>query len=101
MARDRHQQNHGVRRFKGETVFDWETEPSPERPSELVEPTQYGSLLAPPSRSPYAALEVRRPRPPQKRGGSGNAWLTMVLVVVMAAGTLVAAMQLRLWPFAG
>jgi len=85
MARDRTLRNESIRRFKGETVFDWETEPSIERPSEMVEPTQYGALWAAASPSGYGGLEVRRPRPPRKRGGLGQAWLAVVLAVALAA----------------
>ena len=73
MPGDRHQTHQTVRRFKGETVFDWEAEPSSERPSEFTESTQtqYGHVFAPSTRSRNSTLEVARPRPPQKRGGLG------------------------------
>jgi len=87
MARDRTLRNESIRRFKGETVFDWETEPADERPSELAEPTQYGALWAP-TRSPYVGLEVPRARPPRKRGGLGNAWIAVLLTVALAAAAI-------------
>lgn len=93
MSRDRHQQHNAVRVFKGETVFDWDAEPSDERPSTFVESTQYGALLQMPRRSMPVPLEVRRPRPPRKRAGVGNAWVGLIVAVGLAAIAIVAYMR--------
>jgi len=84
MARDFHQQHNSIRRFKGETVFEWTSEPADERSSSFVEPTRYGPLWDRLAASAAPGLEVRRPRPPRKRGSRLALWLALVLVVMIA-----------------
>ncbi len=97
MPGDRQQTHQTVRRFKGETVFDWEAEPSSERPSEFTESTQtnYGNVFAPSSRSRASTLEVPRPRPPQKRGGIGALWIGIIIAFALSAGTVIGYMRYR------
>ncbi len=97
MPGDRQQTHQTVRRFKGETVFDWEAEPSTERPSEFTESTQthYNSVFAPSTRSRNSSLEVARPRPPQKRGGIGALWIGIIVAFAIAAGTVIGYMRYR------
>ena len=97
MPGDRHQTHQTVRRFKGETVFDWEAEPSSERPSEFTESTQtqYGHVFAPSTRSRNSTLEVARPRPPQKRGGLGAMWIAIVISFAVVAGSVIGYTRYR------
>jgi hypothetical protein len=90
MARDRHQQHQdAVRVYKGETVFDWDSEPADERASAFVESTQYGQLWAPSTRSMASSLEVPRPRPPRTQGGVGTLWIVLIVGFAVAAGVLI------------
>jgi hypothetical protein len=90
MTRDRHQQHQdAVRVYKGQTVFDWDHEPSDERPSAFVESTQYGQLWAPSTRAPGAGLEVARARPPRKQGGIGAGWIALIIGLAVAAGAVI------------
>lgn len=88
-------QEQGIRRFKGVTVFDWDSEPSEMRPSEFVESTLASPMWTTPSRleAPVPALEVRRPRPPRKQGGVGTVWLALAVAVALGAGMLLAALR--------
>jgi hypothetical protein len=90
MARDRHQRHQdAVRVYKGETVFDWESEPADERASAFVESTHYGHLWAPSTRSMASTLETPRPRPPRKQGGIGTLWVVLIVGFALAAGVLI------------
>lgn len=83
-----------MRVYKGETVFDWDFEPTDERPSAFAESTQYGRLWAPSTRSP-SSLEVARPRPPRKRGGIGTAWVVTIVGLAVVAGVLFGYLKSR------
>jgi len=69
-----------VRKFKGVTVIDWDTEPAEERPSQFADSTLYADLIG----APPAALY----RSPKKRKGSGSAWLSVALVLAIGSGGL-------------
>ena len=84
-----------MRVYKGETVFDWDSEPSSERPSAFAESTQYGRVWAPSARAPSSTLEVARPRPPRKRGGIGTAWVVTIIGLAVAAGVLFGYLKSR------
>lgn len=87
MGANQQAQRSQVRTFKGTTVFDWDVEPSDERPSEFVESSLHMGLNTSCRPSGFAQLppEVLRPRPPPKRGG-GNPWLLALAVVAGVAG---------------
>lgn len=100
---ERHQQ-HGeaIRKFKGTTVFDWDSEPSEERPSEFAESSLYLSQTAIARPSGYSSrgsgyanstLERPRARPAQKKGGSSTLWLALAMVLVITAGGLYGLMR--------
>ena len=80
MVHKQSSQHKTVRKFKGVTVIDWDTEPAEERPSEFADSTLYADLIGPPSTSLY--------RSPKKRKGSGSAWLGLALVLALASGGL-------------
>ncbi|MFY9510649.1 MAG: hypothetical protein WAQ05_06730 [Rubrivivax sp.] len=99
-----------IRKFKGTTVFDWDAEPSEERPSEFAESSLYlgqtaisrssgfhkrGGDFSTPSRSnSYSQLERARPRPPQKKGGSNAVWVIAIgMVLAITAGGLYGLMR--------
>ncbi|MDE1949868.1 MAG: hypothetical protein KGL43_15235 [Burkholderiales bacterium] len=84
MGRDQH---HGaVRQYKGTTVFDWDSEPADERPSEFTS-SSLGSGSS--RRSGYEGIEVRRRRPPRKRAGMSVLMRAFVLVLVLSAIAIV------------
>ena len=102
MAEKQQQRAESVRKFKGTTVFDWDSEPSEERPSEFAESSLHLSQTAI-SRSSgfskrggdfsarssgYSTLERPRARPAQKRGGNGTIWLAIGMVIVITGGGL-------------
>lgn len=98
-----------VRKFKGTTVFDWDAEPTEERPSEFAESSLYlsqtaisrssgfykrGGDFSPSSRSGASTLERARPRPPQKKGGSNAVWIVAIgMVLIITAGGLYGLMR--------
>ncbi len=109
MAEKQKQQQAGVRKFKGTTVFDWDSEPSEERPSEFAESSVFlsqtaisrssgfhkrgGDFSTSRGASGYSTLERPSVRPPQKRGGSGTIWLALGMVVAITAGGLYGLMR--------
>jgi len=95
MPGDRQQTHQTVRRFKGETVFDWDNEPTSERPSEFTESTQYSGLWGPTTRPRNSTLEVPRPRPPKKRGGIGATWIAIIIAFAVTAGAVIGYMRYR------
>lgn len=81
-----------VRKFKGTTIIDWDSEPTQERPSEFAESSLFMSpsgltreaMLA--SRSANGAmLERPRARPAQKKGGGNTFWWALSLVAAITA----------------
>jgi len=106
---EKQQQQPNVRKFKGTTVFDWDSEPSEERPSEFAESSLYlsqtaisrssgfhkrgGDFSASSRGSSYSTLERPRARPAQKKGGSGTIWLAVGMVLVITAGGLYGLMR--------
>ena len=102
------QQQPNVRKFKGTTVFDWDSEPSEERPSEFAESSLHltqtaisrssgfhkrGGDFSSSRSSGYSTLERPTVRPAQKRGGSGTIWLALGLVGIITAGGLYGLMR--------
>ena len=83
----------GIRKFKGETVFDWDSEPSEMRPSEFVESTLASPMWTTPSRLEAAPLETRRAGPPRKQGGVGTVWLALAVAVALGSALLEAAVH--------
>ncbi|ODV13506.1 MAG: hypothetical protein ABT20_01875 [Rubrivivax sp. SCN 70-15] len=91
MSRDRHiDAPDSVRKFKGSTVFDWEHEPAPERPSEFAESTSYTTLWGPTSADPATLLEARRARPRRIQRGFWTLGRALVLVGLIAGAGLFA-----------
>jgi hypothetical protein len=103
MAEKQQHRTDAVRKFKGTTVFDWDSEPSEERPSEFAESSLYlsqtaisrssgfskrGGDFSHSRSSGYSTLERARPRPAQKRGGSNTLWWALGMVAVITAGGL-------------
>ncbi len=84
-----------MRVFKGETVFDWESEPASERPSAFAESTQQGRAGPSSRRGPASTLEVARPRPPRKQGGIGTTWVVAILGLAVAAGAFIGYVKMR------
>jgi hypothetical protein len=87
MARQR---SSTVRRFKGETVYDWESEPADERPTGFDASTSFAASTLSTSgfhsTSTYnSTLEARRRAARYKRRGSVSVWL--MLGFVLAAAT--------------
>ena len=75
-----------VRRFKGETVYDWESEPADERPTEFGASTGFSTYSGYFHSTADSSLERRRRMARRyKRKGSGG--LVIGLAVVMAAVT--------------
>jgi hypothetical protein len=96
MAQQPQRRGEDVRKFKGTTVIDWDSEPTQERPSEFAESSLFLSQSAVSRNSQFGArstqsqhLERARPRPAQKKGGSAaTLWFGLALVVVIAGGGL-------------
>jgi hypothetical protein len=101
MAQKPQRRSEDVRKFKGTTVIDWDSEPTQERPSEFAESSLFlsQSAISRPSKvggrsGQVHHLERARPRPAQKRGGSAAAlWMGLLLVVVVAGGGLYGLMH--------
>lgn len=98
-----------MRVFKGETVFDWESEPASERPSAFAESTLQSRTGPSSRRGPSSTLEVARPRPPRKQGGIGTTWVVAIIGLAVATGALIGYVKMRpsagvvraaLWPSA-
>lgn len=103
------QQQTNIRKFKGTTVFDWDSEPSEERPSEFAESSlslsqtaishssgfsKRGGDFSPlPRNAGNSTLERARARPAQKRGGSGTLWLALGMVLLITVGGLYGLMR--------
>jgi len=85
-----------IRKFKGETVFDWEAEPSDERPTEFGSSTQFSSttgyshLTGYSQLSGYSTLESERrsSRPRRRTRRSGSIWVPATLVFAFAVSGL-------------
>ena len=80
-----------IRKFKGETVFDWESEPSDERPTEFGSSTQFSStgyshLTGYSQLSGYSTLESERraSRPRRRVKRRGSVWVPATLVFAFA-----------------
>jgi len=78
-----------VRKFKGATVFEWDSEPAIERPTAANDSQTWGLSAV----SGYPGLEVRRARPPQKRAGLSALWLGLIIVATVAAVGLFALLR--------
>jgi hypothetical protein len=73
-----------VRKFKGVTVIEWDTEPAEERPSQFADSTLYADLLgSPPPRSQRS----------RRSTGIGSAWFALVLVLAVASGGMFGLMK--------
>lgn len=69
--------------LKATQVFDWETEPKEERPSEFVPSTGFSSLSGYYAMPPDSSVGRRYRRP---RGGNGVVlWLATALVLALGA----------------
>lgn len=73
-----------VRKFKGSTVYDWDSEPSDERPSEFTA----GAAVSVPAHRAATGLEQRRARPARKRGGLSTLAVSMLLLGVSAGACM-------------
>lgn len=74
-----------IRKFKGVTVIEWDTEPADERPSEFADTTLFADLLgAPPPR-----VHSKR-----RRSSSGSAWVALALVLALASGGMFGLVRL-------
>ena len=67
-----------IRRFRGVTVFDWDSEPSTERPSEFFETCMTGD----------AWEQARGGRSTRREGGFGALWMGLGVVAATAAAGL-------------
>jgi hypothetical protein len=88
-----------VRRFKGETVYDWESEPADERPTEFGASTGFSSYSGYFHSTLDSELERRRRMARRyRRKGSGGLvlGLTVVMAVVTAALYLASRVLLAL-----
>ncbi len=101
---EKQQQQANVRKFKGTTVFDWDSEPSEERPSEFAESSlslsqtaisrssgfskRGGDFSTVARNTGHSTLERARARPAQKRGGSRTLWFALGMVLVITVGGL-------------
>ena len=84
-----------VRQFKGETVYDWESEPAEERPTGFDASTTFAASTLSSSgfhsTSTYnSTLEARRRVARYRRRGSISVWLMagLVLAAIMAGVTV-------------
>lgn len=108
MAEKQQPRAEAVRKFKGTTVFDWDSEPSEERPSEFAESSLHlsqtaisrssgfhkrGGDFSTSRSSGYSTLERPRARPAQKKGGSGTLWVALGMVLAITAGGLYGLMR--------
>ena len=75
--------------FKTTQVFDWESEPKDERPSEFVPTTGFWSLSGYYSMPPDAQA-MRRQHRGRRGGGGAVLWLSAALVVTLGALALLA-----------
>ena len=87
-----------IRTFKGETVFDWESEPGQERPTDFSSSTQFASTGYSHSSgysrlSGYSTLESQRGssrRPRRRAKQRGSVWVPATLVFAFAVSGLIA-----------
>lgn len=77
------------RPFKDTQVFDWQTEPKDERPSEFVPSTGFSSLSGYYAMPPDARVYRRR-----SGMGAGTLLLAALLVIVLGATVLLGFMHL-------
>ena len=93
----RHQKNTAVevRRFKGTTVFDWESEPSIMRSTEFEHSTVPSSLW---EASRLDSSTLRQTRLPQRRGLSAVVVYLIVAVAVSTAALFGVARFLKTRP---
>lgn len=77
-------QDSSVRRFKGETVYDWSSEPADERPTEFGSSTGYSQLSGFSHSTLNSSLEFQRAR---RRARSSSRYLWVVAGLVLAAVT--------------
>ena len=81
------------RDFKPTQVFDWESEPRDERPSEFVQSTGYSPLSGYYAMPDTDSLPSRRP---VRSGGSNTAlWIGALILTLGAAGLVGLAHLLR------
>ncbi len=85
-------QSSPVRRFKGETVYDWESEPADERPTEFGASTGFSSYSGYFHSTQDSALERRRRMARRhRRKGSGGLVLGLVVTLALVSGVLYVA----------
>ena len=61
--------------FKSTQIFDWDAEPSDERPSEFAQSTQFSTLNTTPRRAP-----------PRRRAGMGMKSIIFVALLLLVLG---------------
>lgn len=78
-----------IRRFKGETVYDWESEPADERPTEFGASTGFSTHSGFFHSTVDSSLERRRRMARRyKRKGSGGLVTGLVVVMAVVTGVL-------------
>lgn len=86
-----------VRRFKGETVYDWESEPADERPTEFGASTGFSTYSGYFHSTQDSSLERhRRMARRYKRKGSGGLVIGVALVMAAVTGVLYLASRILL-----
>ncbi|MEW6707921.1 MAG: hypothetical protein AB1430_24000 [Pseudomonadota bacterium] len=81
-----------IRRFKGETVYDWESEPADERPTEFGASTGFSTYSGYFHTTADSSLERRRRAARRyRRKGSGGLVLGVVVVMAVVTGLLYVA----------
>jgi hypothetical protein len=98
MAKDQKNRTAEVRRFKGTTVFDWESEPSIMRPTEFEHSTVPSSLW---EASRLDSSTLRQTRRPQRRALSAVVVYLIIAVAVSTAALFGVARLLKTRPDAG
>lgn len=94
MTRDRHQSSFPVRKYRGETVFGWEEDSSPERPSAFDDAPADARAGGARPLSSQASLQAQRQRMARRRSGAAVLWIALVLVALVGVGGV---LVLRHW----
>ncbi len=88
MTNNRRRPSNDVRKFKGETVYDWDAEPSIMRPTGFEHSTVPSSLWEPSSRFGPSTLRASQERARARRRGFSTLAIALVVVVAATAAIL-------------
>jgi hypothetical protein len=96
MTRDRHQSSVPVRKYKGETVFDWESEGADDAARAFADRPAEARPGAPRPLSSQASLQAQRHRMARRRrSGAAIVWIGLALLALVALIGVAGVIALR------